>query len=236
MPYKFLQRRGIAEVLRLRSSRIEYMLAMARDGIDIQSIRVGKRQMFIANHPDLVRDVLVTHDWNFIKGRGLRTSKPVLGQGLLTSEGEVHRRQRRLVQPAFHSQRLASYASSMVMCADDAQRRWAEGHELAMDKEMAALTLRIVGMTLFGADLEHEATGIGAALTEALNAFARLNSPLAMLLSPVRKRATARAKKAQEIMRDVMTPVIHDHREHPERYNDMLSHADGVQRRHGLYV
>jgi cytochrome P450 len=83
------------------------MAEMARDGVDVRALRFGPRLIFIANHPKLVRDILINDDWNFIKGRGLRTSKPVLGQGLLTSEGELHRRQRRLVQPAFHSARLA---------------------------------------------------------------------------------------------------------------------------------
>jgi cytochrome P450 len=199
------------------------MAEMARDGVDVRALRFGPRLIFIANHPKLVRDILINDDWNFIKGRGLRTSKPVLGQGLLTSEGELHRRQRRLVQPAFHSARLAGYAQTMVDCTLEAQARWTEDADLAIDREMAALTLRIVGKTLFSADLEHDAGDIGHSLRDALQAFHRINSPLAMLFKPARTRATKQAAKARAHIGSVMVPIIQAHREDPGKYDDMLS-------------
>ena len=108
---------GARELLRMRRDPLNYMAGTGRRSLDVRFIRVGKRELFQANHPDLIRDVLITHDWNFVKSRGLRSSKPVLGNGLLTSEGELHRRQRRLAQPAFHSARLAAYAATMADCA-----------------------------------------------------------------------------------------------------------------------
>ena len=66
--------------------------------------------LFLLNHPRLVKDVLVTNQRNFRKGRGLERAKRLLGEGLLTSEGAVHLRQRRLMQPAFHRDRIAAYA------------------------------------------------------------------------------------------------------------------------------
>jgi cytochrome P450 len=113
---------GLREIVKLRRNRLEYLADAGRRGVDIKVLHLGSRQLIQINHPDLIRDVLVTHDWNFIKGRGLRASKPILGNGLLTSEGELHRRQRRLVQPAFHSARLSSYAQVMVECAS--ARSW----------------------------------------------------------------------------------------------------------------
>jgi cytochrome P450 len=64
--------------------------------------------MFFVNHPQYVRDILVTNNRNFAKGRGLERTKRLLGNGLLTSEGEFHLRQRLLIQPAYHRERIAS--------------------------------------------------------------------------------------------------------------------------------
>ncbi len=223
MAYKVIRSSGFLSIRRMRKDRANFMIALGRESVDICALQFGNRKIFIANHPDLVRDVLVTNDWNFIKGRGLRVSKPVLGEGLLTSEGEVHRRQRRLVQPSFHSTRLATYAQTMVRCSVDANKGWAAGEKIAMEQEMSRLTLRIVGLTLFSAELEGDAGPVGAALAEALAAFGRINSPLAMFSKTVRGFANRRAARARETMRAVLEPIIAAHREHPEQYDDMLS-------------
>jgi cytochrome P450 len=95
----------------------------------------------------------------------------LLGEGLLTSEGEFHLRQRRLVQPAFHRQRIAAYAREMVSRAWITGDRWRDGQTVDMDHEMMALTLAIVARTLFDADVDAEADEIGGALTEVLRLF-----------------------------------------------------------------
>jgi len=87
-------------------------MRVARDYGDIAHFQIGLQRVFLLNHPDLIRDVLVTHYENFTKGRELQRAKNLLGEGLLTSEGERHQRQRRLIQPAFHRAQMAKYASS----------------------------------------------------------------------------------------------------------------------------
>src|SRR5687767_10910000 len=76
-----------------------------RDYGDVAAWRIGGRQLFLLCHPDHIRDVLVTRDSNFTKGPALRMAKVTLGEGLLTSEGDFHKRQRRMMQPAFHATR-----------------------------------------------------------------------------------------------------------------------------------
>ena len=111
----------------------------------------------------LVRDVLVTNQRNFQKGRGLERAKRLLGEGLLTSEGQTHLRQRRLMQPAFHRERIA-----VVRRDDDRLRRAACATAGPMAttvdaaQEMMRLTLGIVGKTLFDADVESQAPEVGA--------------------------------------------------------------------------
>jgi cytochrome P450 len=209
--------------LRFRRGPLEYIAGAGRRSVDIKKIAFGKFQLFHVNHPDLIRDVLVTHDWNFIKARGLRSSKPILGNGMLTSEGELHRRQRRLAQPAFHSARLAAYADVMVACAARAGKSWACGQVCALDQEMMRLTLEIVGRTLFSADVVDEASDIGESLTRALRLFIGLNRPLAQLIPAVRRQAERKAARSRSELAVALIKVIEQHRQDPDKYDDMLS-------------
>lgn len=223
MPYTVEQHTGLVEFIRFRRHLLAFMAQVGRRSIDISCLSIGSRLVFQVNHPDLIQDILITHDWNFVKGRALRASRPVLGDGLLTSEGELHRRQRRLVQPAFHSQRLASYANVMVECAASARDNWAEGSVIAIDQEMMRLTLQIVGRTLFSADLQNDAAGVGESLGRSLHLFLMLNSPLTQLLPPLRRLAERKASRVRTEIAAVVQKVINEHREHPDRYDDMLS-------------
>jgi cytochrome P450 len=223
MPYTIEHHEGLVEFIRFRRHLLTFMADVGQRGIDISCLSIGSRRVYQVNHPDLIRDILITHDWNFVKGRALRASRPVLGDGLLTSEGELHRRQRRLVQPAFHSQRLAAYANVMVECADEARSAWTNGSVLAIDQEMMRLTLQIVGRTLFSADLHNDASGVGDILTRSLHLFLMLNSPLTQLLPPLRRLAERKASRVRAEITTVVQKVIDQHREHPDRYDDMLS-------------
>ena len=98
----------------LRRNTLNFLCEIARDYGDASHFRVGHWDYWFFTHPDAVRDVLVSQDDQFIKGPALRRAKDTLGEGLLTSEGDLHRRQRRLVQPVLHPNRVASYAEVMV--------------------------------------------------------------------------------------------------------------------------
>src|SRR6184192_270685 len=106
-------------------------------------------QVFFINDPQHIKDVLVTHNRNFTKGRGLQRTKRLLGEGLLTSEGATHLRQRRLMQPAFHRERIAGYGKTMVGYADRLRSGWQDGATVDIAREMMRVTLSIAGKTLF---------------------------------------------------------------------------------------
>src|SRR3982751_1824827 len=105
---------------------LEFFQGLARTYGDVSSYRMAGEQLFVVNEPRLIRDVLVTHHRNFTKSRGLERSKRLLGEGLLTSEGAIHLRQRRLMQPAFHRDRIAGYGKTMVEYADRARSGWSD--------------------------------------------------------------------------------------------------------------
>ena len=138
---------------------------------------MGGEHLFIASDPSVIRDVLVTHNQNFHKSRGLERIKILLGEGLLTSEDAVHLRQRRLMQPAFHRDRVAAYASTMVSCADRVRSGWSDGATLDVAREMSRLTLLIVGKTLFDTDVESQARDVGDAMSGLMNSFWTLMLP-----------------------------------------------------------
>jgi len=223
MDYKVEHVEGITELLRLRRDPLAYMQSLSSNQVDVRHIRVGKREIFMVNQPELIQNVLVTHDWNFIKGRGLRSSKPMLGDGLLTSEGELHRRQRRMVQPAFHSNRMEGYAAAMVQASAAMCDRWKDRTQCDVHAEMMKLTLGIVGSTMFGAEVRDDAPEIGKNLTEALHIFMRLNSLPAQFVAPIRRRYEKQAKEARQGILEVLRPMLDAHRASPEAYEDMLS-------------
>lgn len=138
---------------------------------DVAVFNIGKQGFAVLNHPDYVRDVLVTRHRMFHKGLGLQRAKLLLGEGVLTSEDARHQRQRRLLQPAFHRERIAGYGETMTAYADRVAGQWADGETRDMLQEMSRLTLAIAGKTLFDADVEGDADAIGEALGAVLANF-----------------------------------------------------------------
>src|ERR1700712_152129 len=100
---------------------LRFFSELARTYGDVSRVKMAGEQLFLLNHPRFAKDVFVTNQRFFHKGRGLERAKRLLGEGLLTSEDAVHLRQRRLMQPAFHRDRIAAYASVMTAYADRIQ-------------------------------------------------------------------------------------------------------------------
>lgn len=146
--------------LHLASQRdpLGFLKRLAREYGDVVHFRVGRRHVYLLNHPEHVKGVFTTHYDNFLKGRGIRRRGNFGGEGLLTSEGELHRRERRLTQPAFNHGRFDGYAATMTKVAAAAGRSWGAGERLDVLESMRRITLPIASQTLFGVrvDAEHE--------------------------------------------------------------------------------
>lgn len=132
--------------------RLDFFMRVARDYGDLASFRFGPRRMFFASHPDLIEQVLVTDAKHYIKHFGARNYKPVLGNGLVTSEGDFWLRQRKLSQPAFLKNRVLSYAPVMSELTRNMLARWHPGQRVHVNEEFSHLTSAIALKTLFGLD------------------------------------------------------------------------------------
>ena len=132
--------------------RVDFFLDLARTYGPLASFRIGHWQLFLASDPDLIQQVLVTDAKQYIKHFGARTFKPVLGNGLVTSEGYFWLRQRRLLQPPFLKARVSSYAPLMAEVTDAMLQHWCPGKPVNLEFEFSALTSAIALKTLFGLD------------------------------------------------------------------------------------
>ncbi|HXG67794.1 MAG TPA: cytochrome P450 [Blastocatellia bacterium] len=213
----------VGSLFDFRRDPLSFLTELARKHRDIAYFKLGPQETFLFNNPDYIRDVLVTHSRNFHKSRGLKMAKMFLGEGLLTSEEDFHRRQRRLAQPAFHRQRIAGYAEVMVEYADRARRRWQHGQTLDIGDEMMRLTLAIVGKTLFDADVEAEATEIGQALTDLMRLVDRITNPFAQLLNKLPLPSNIRFVKARRRLDDTIYRIINERRRSGADRGDLLS-------------
>lgn len=199
------------------------MISMQREHGDIAHWRIGPQDIYLFSHPDLIRDVLVTNQKNFHKSRGLERARRLLGNGLLTSEGDFHLRQRRLAQPAFHRQRIVSYAGTMIDYAERTSSRWRDGASVDMHTEMMRLTLGIVSRTLFDADVDSEAAEIGAALTTAFESFNLAMLPFTELLDRLPLPAVRRFNAARDTLDRTIYRMIEERRRSGEDRGDLLS-------------
>lgn len=164
-----------AALYAMRRDPLAFFTKLAREHGDIVRFKLGDhaQDVYFLNHPDYIREVLITQDRNFTKWFAVDRLKEVLGQGLFVSEGDLHTSQRRLSQPAFHHERIASYADQMTTLALRLRERWQSDSVVDVCREMNWLAMMIVANTLFGADVGSDAEEIGAALSEILEQFER---------------------------------------------------------------
>jgi cytochrome P450 len=164
-----------AALYAMRRDPLAFFSQLAREQGDIARFKLGDhaQDVYLLNHPDYIRDALVTQDRNFTKWFAVDRIKEVLGEGLFVSEGDFHFSQRRLSQPAFHHERIAAYAEQMTALALRLRERWQPNTIVDVCREMNWLAMMIVASTLFGADVESDAEEIRAALSEILEQFER---------------------------------------------------------------
>jgi len=213
----------VGNLYAFRSDPLGFLTDAARRYGDLVYFRVARQHMYLVTHPDYVREILVANQGNFIKSRALQRAKVLLGEGLLTSEGKHHLRQRRLVQPAFHRERLAAYASAMSECSVRWRESWQAGSKLDIATEMPHLTLSIVAKTLFNADLQSEASEIGDAMTTVLQMFRLLLMPFSEYMEKLPLPYVRRFEKARARLDATIYGLVRERRKSGQDTGDLLS-------------
>ncbi|MBA4188568.1 MAG: cytochrome P450 [Planctomycetaceae bacterium] len=212
------------------TDRLDFYTHLAREYGDLSSFRFGPfRRVFLANHPDLIEQVLVTDAKHYIKHFGARNYMPVLGNGLVTSEGDFWLRQRRLSQPAFLKHRVTTYAPVMTDLTHAMLAGWRTGMPINVHTEFGRLTSAIALKTLFGLD----DAGDRVLFVEKLRtAFELLTARFAKLVNPplwVPTLHNIRIRRAVSHLRKVVDGFIAAGRARKEPGNDLLSRIVAAQ-------
>jgi len=166
---------------------------------------------------------LVTLVPNFHKSRGLERAKALLGEGLLTSEGELHRQQRKLIQPVFHHGNLKDIAVIMRERARQRAESWRAGQTLNLNQEMHALTLTIVGEALFGTEVGERTGRVSQLMETVMETFFLFMSPLASLFEFFGHPKLKRAAKARRELSAIVQTMIDERRKTNQTRKDLLT-------------
>jgi cytochrome P450 len=188
--------------------RLGAITRWAREYGDLVSVRFGPREIVFVNHPDFVEEILVNQNRKFIKHYRLRDAKRTLGQGLLTSEGEFWRGQRKLSQPAFHRERIAAYGANMVAFTERMIESWGDGQTRDVQQDLMQLTLEIVSKTLFDAEVSGESAEVSAAMDTLMHIFAARTANLipvpAWLPTPMNIRLDRTVRRLERILSTII--------------------------------
>ncbi|MGC2562883.1 MAG: cytochrome P450 [Nitrososphaeraceae archaeon] len=208
---------------------INTLSTIAREYGDISYFKLGPEHVYLINNPDYIEKVLIYDHRNFKKGKRLQTAKAILGEGLVTSEGDFHNRQRRLIQPIFHPKQIMTYSNIMTDYAVRVRNRWNDGAIVDISEEMMRLTLGIICKSVLNYDVESEAQEVGKALTTVRKYSKRLQSPIGHVLDKIPiLPAPRRAREARKELDSLVYGLISDRRQQEEpdndkRYDDLLS-------------
>ena len=194
----------------------------ARQYGDIFYYRAFSRHIYFLNNPEFAKYILVTNYQDFIKGEAIRFNRRIFGNGLLTNEGSSWLRHRRLIQPAFHRDRIESYADTMVAYTERMMATWHDGETRDIHLDMMRLGLEIVAKALFNVEIAAERDRVSVAL----NTVQELNSGGRMLLPPILRRlptvGNLRYERAARQLDEVVYSLIRQRRTNGEIADDLL--------------
>ncbi|MBI1278404.1 MAG: cytochrome P450 [Anaerolineaceae bacterium] len=215
---------AIRSTLRQQHDRLGFLIDMAQTYGDTVHFHTGLRHIYFLNHPDDIHTVFVEQADKFYKTRPVKQAfGKFMGQGLLASDGELHRRERRLAQPAFHHKRIEAYAEIMVEHTLRVMNQWCEGQVYAIDQEMMNITLGIVAQTLFNAEVAGDAETVGHSMTILQDGVIRYFRSLIHLPDWLPTPQNRREQQALAALDQIIAKIIHQRLATGEDKGDLLS-------------
>jgi cytochrome P450 len=221
-----LSPRRIPEIQR---NPLAFLQRNAAEHGDFIHYPLGLWEVFQLNHPDLIEHVLVTNQRNYSKNTvQYNTLAKITGRGLLTSDGRFWRRQRRMIQPAFHRQKVLGWGQTMMKAAQNMLAGWEKaaqsGQPLDIDEEMMAVTLNVVGEALLGLDLQADAGQLTHAVLTMLDYVVYRSQQLVALPLMVPTPRNRRVREGLQLLDDLIDKAIRDHEQGRANPDTILSH------------
>lgn len=206
-----------------RGDRVAFFHELAQKG-DYARLRIGLFPITLISSPELAHELLVTNPDAFVKSAGLAIfARPLLGDGLLTSEAGAHKKQRRMMAPVFVQKHIKAYADVMGERAFASAKRMAAERSVALGQELARTTLEIVAKTLFDAEVGFEATEIGDALTFAMEQMNRNITSVIPVPPQIPTPGNRKAKRAIERLDKTVMRLVAERRASGEARTDVLT-------------
>jgi len=204
--------------------RLNLYLRVAQQCGNVGSFHFGPFRVVFFNTPEYVHSIFVEHAYDFDKGAAIHnTFRPIIGNGIFVSEGDFHRRQRKLMAPSFQPRHITSYADSMAYYGEFVQQQWSEAETIDVSQAMTGLTMSIIGKVLFDADVFTETDELGAAMTTTLAHASHTLSQLfpVPLNWPTKRNRNTRSAIA--VLRGRIQKLIEERRAESKERNDFLS-------------
>jgi cytochrome P450 len=213
----------VGNLLEYRKDRLDLILRLAREG-DVTGLHFGPFPAILFNKPEHVHSILVQHAYGFDKGLAVHnTFRPVIGDGIFSSEGDFHRRQRKIMSPPFQPRHIVSYADIFGHYGEQIQQTWSDNSVIDINQQMTNATMSIIGKALFDADVFTETNELGMAMTTTLEYVAHSTSVLFPPPYSWPLRRNRRTRKAVQLLRSYIQRFINERRSNPIERNDLLS-------------
>src|SRR5579884_4109295 len=203
--------------------RLGLLQRMARTG-DVCGLHFGPFPGILFNKPEHVQSILVEHAYDFDKGEAIHnTFRPTIGDGVFSSEGDVHRHQRKLMAPPFQPRHIVSYADIMSHYGEQIQQTWPDGGVIDVNQQMTSLTMSIIGKALFDTDVFTETDELGEAMVVTFAYLSHVTSAFFTLPYSWPTPLNRRTRKAIQILRRRIRCFIDERRNSSRERNDLLS-------------
>jgi cytochrome P450 len=216
----------LGSLLDVKRDRLGFLARLTSEFGDFVQFRMGKNALYLVNDPDGIRHVLQDNHQNYRKGVGLTQAKRWLGEGLVTSEGEVWSRQHHLIQPAFQRHRLTEFGPVVTNATSTMLKLWsgyaARGQRINVGSQMMQLTLGIITRILFGTDINN-AGDVGVAFSAALQDAMNRMTAIMILPDWLPIPGKLRFKRALQTLNNIVDEIIRKHRAGEGRPKSLLS-------------
>ncbi|RSK25796.1 cytochrome P450 [Bacillus sp. HMF5848] len=209
-------------LLEFRQDPLAFLNKLRAHYKDVAKIRFGKEPIYVVMNPDMIKEVLVSKAGVFIKSEAFNELKPFLGEGLLTSEGDFHMRQRRMMQPSFTKKHIQVYADTMKNVAYEAIESWQSDKERIINVDMMNVALAIISKTMFSMDVNESHDTIGPPIDTGMHIATKRMRALVKIPHSIPTKENQQFMNAIKVLDGVVYDIIRSRRESTAEHDDLL--------------